>query len=96
MITYVSTIKFTDKGIAHLKDTCRRAENFEKHANKVGVKILEIFWTQGPFDGLILFEAPDDLTATGLMAHLCTGGFVHTQTTRAYRADEMKTILEKL
>lgn len=96
MATFISTIKFTEKGISEIKDTCQRAENFKKQAKKMGVKVSDIFWTQGPYDGLLVLEAPDDLTATALMVHVCSGGFVHTQTIRAYRADEMKAILEKI
>lgn len=96
MATFISTIKFTEKGIADIKDTCQRSESFRKSAKKMGAKVLDIFWTQGHYDGLIVFEAPDDLTATALMVRLCSAGFVLTQTTRAYRSDEMSTILEKV
>jgi uncharacterized protein with GYD domain len=58
--------------------------------------VKDIFWTLGPFDGLVVFDAPDDETATALMLHLGTFGNVHTQTARAYQAAEMEQILGKL
>ena len=56
----------------------------------------DIFWTLGPFDGLVVFDAPDEETATALMLHLSSFGNVHTQTARAYEATEMEQILGKL
>lgn len=54
----------------------------------------DIFWTLGQFDGLIVFDAPDEETATAAMLHLGSLGNVQTQTSRAFRAAEMKKVLE--
>lgn len=96
MATFVTTLKFTSKGIADIHETCERAKQFEVAAKKLKVKVTDTLWTQGPFDGLIVFEAPDPLTATVLMASLSSKGFVQTQTACAYRATEMKDILAKM
>ena len=63
-------------------------------AKKLGVKVTDIFWTLGPFDGLLVLEAPDDETATALMLHLGSLGNIQTQTARAFTASEMEKILE--
>ena len=55
-----------------------------------------IFWSLGPFDGCIVFDAPDDETATALMLQLGSYGNVQTQTARAYQAAEMENILAKM
>lgn len=60
----------------------------------MGIKVSDIFWTLGRFDGLIIFDAPDEETATAAMLHLGSLGNVQTQTSRAYRAAEMKEMLE--
>ena len=70
------------------------AAAFKGAAKKMGVKITGQFWTLGPFDGLLVFEAPDDETATALMLHLGALGNVQTQTARAFTAIEMEKILE--
>ncbi|MEX2560929.1 MAG: GYD domain-containing protein [Pirellulales bacterium] len=95
MATFVSTIKFSEQGIKNVKDTCKRAEAFKGAAKKMGVKVRDIFWTLGPFDGLMILDAPDDETATALMLQLGSLGNVHTQTARAYNAAEMQAILAK-
>lgn len=93
-MTFVATVKFTPAGIANVRDTCKRADQFKATAKKMGIKVSDIFWTLGPFDGLILFDAPDEEAATAAMLHLGSLGNVQTQTSRAYRAAEMKKMLD--
>jgi uncharacterized protein with GYD domain len=96
MATYISTIKFTEQGVGNIKETCKRANAFKSAAKKMGVKVQDIYWTLGPFDGMLIFDAPDEETATALMLHLGSQGNVHTQTARAYKAAEMEGILAKI
>ncbi len=96
MATFISTVKFTDQGIKDIKATCKRASAFKAAAEKMGVEVRDIYWTLGPFDGVVVFDAPDDETATALMLQLGSFGNVHTKTGRAYKAAEMEQILGKL
>jgi len=96
MATFISIVRFTDQGMKGIKATCKRAEAFKTEAEKMGVQVKSIFWTLGPFDGLMVFDAADEETATALMLRLASFGNVHTQTARAYEAVEMEKILGKL
>ena len=96
MPTFVTTIKFTEQGNAKISDTTQRANSFKSKAEKMGVKITDLFWTLGAFDGLIIFDAPDEQTAAALMLYLESNGAVITQTGRAFRESEMSNILSKL
>ena len=96
MATFVSTIKFTEQGIRAIQETTKRAASVKAAAKKMGVKVTDIFWTLGAYDGLLIFEAPDDETATALMLHLGSLGNLQTTTARAFRAAEMDGILAKM
>ena len=96
MATFISTVKFTKQGIKNIKDTCKRAHAVETAAEKMGIKVTDIYWTLGPFDGVIIMEAPDEETATALMLHIGSFGNVQTQTARAFNAAEMETIVAKV
>src|SRR5207302_7324474 len=96
MATFISTIRFTEQGIKAIKETTKRAASIKAAAKKMGVKVANIFWTLGAYDGLLIFEAPDDETATALMLHLGTMGNVQTTTARAFTAAEMDGILAKI
>jgi uncharacterized protein with GYD domain len=60
MATYISLIQFTDQGIRNVKDTIKRGDAAMAEAEKMGMKIIEEFWTMGAYDVVALFEAPDD------------------------------------
>jgi uncharacterized protein with GYD domain len=93
MATFITTLHFTEQGIKAVRDTCNRAAAFKAAAKKMGVKVSGIYWTLGAFDGVIVFEAPDEATATAAMLHLSSLGNIRTQTARAYDAAEMQKIL---
>ena len=59
----------------------------------MGVKVTNVFWTLGVFDGVLIFEAADEETATAAILHLGSLGNVQTQTARAFSAAEMEKIL---
>lgn len=96
MATFISTIKFTQQGATNIQETTTRAAAFKSAAKKLGVKVRDVYWTLGPLDGLIVFEAPDEETATTAMLQLTSLGNVQTQTARAFKAAEMDAILGKL
>jgi uncharacterized protein with GYD domain len=96
MATFVASIKFTSQGIQNIRDTSKRAAALKASAKKMGAKVKEIYWTLGPSDGLVVFEAPDDETATALMLHVASLGNVQTQTSRAFTAGEIDKVLASL
>lgn len=93
MAAFVTTIKFTTQGITNAQETTKRAAAFKAAAKEMGCKVTYQFWTLGRFDGLLVFEAPNDETATALMLHVGSLGNVQTQTARAFTAAEMDKIL---
>ncbi len=96
MATYLSLLKFTEHGIKHVKDTCKRAADFKAGASKLGIEIKSQYWCMGAYDGVIVFEAPDDNTATAAMLALSALDNVTTQTARTFTAAEMGALLGKV
>jgi uncharacterized protein with GYD domain len=93
MAKFMATITFTDRGIKTIGDTTRRAASFKVAAKKMGVKVTDVYWCLGRFDGLLLFEAPDSQVAIAAMLHLAALGNVKTQTAQAFAAAEMEKVL---
>ena len=96
MARYVSLIQFTDQGIHNVKDTVKRGDAAIGEAEKMGMKIIEEFWTMGAYDIVVLFEAPDDETMSAFLLKIGSMGNVKSQTLRAFRKQEMEGVLAKL
>jgi uncharacterized protein with GYD domain len=96
MATYVGLIQFTDQGIRNIRETVKRGDAAAAQADKMGMKIVEEFWTMGAYDAVVVFEAPDDETMSAFMLKIGSLGNVKSHTLRAFRRSEMEKILVKI
>ncbi len=96
MATYVALIQFTDQGIRNIKDTVKRGDSAIPEAEKMGIKIVEQFWTMGAYDAVVILDAPDDEAISALMLENGSHGNVKSHTMRAFRRNEMEKILAKI
>lgn len=96
MSTYIALIDYTSEGIANIRETPQRSEDFAASVRKLGVEVKSVYWTMGAHDGVLIFEAADDETATAAMLSLGSRGMARAQTLRAFDRPEMETILAKL
>jgi uncharacterized protein with GYD domain len=96
MPTYLATIRFTPQGLSSIRDTVKRANSFKSAAKKMGVKVTNVYWTLGRYDGLLIMDAPDEQTVTAAMLQLGTLGNVSTQTARAFTTDEISEVLARM
>jgi uncharacterized protein with GYD domain len=96
MPSYVCLIQFKDQGIRNIKDTVKRGDAAIAEAEKMGMKIVEEYWTMGAYDAVVVMEAPDDETMSAFSLKVGSLGNVKSQTLRAFRRDEMEKILAKI
>lgn len=95
MSTYVALVRFTQQGLQNIHESPHRAAAFKAAARRAGAKILQLLWTLGAHDGVIVFQAMDDATAASLMMGLSSLGNVHTTTMRAFDAAEFAQVADK-
>src|SRR5439155_806191 len=79
MARYITLIQFADQGIRNIKDTVKRGDPATAEAEKMGMKIIEEYWTMGAYDGVVLFDAPDDDTMTAFALKASSLGNVKTE-----------------
>lgn len=96
MASYVVLVNFTEQGIRHIKHTTERAKQLVNAAANLGITIKDIYWTMGAYDAVFTADGPDDDTMTALAVSMGSIGNIRTQTMRAFSADEMKRILDKV
>jgi uncharacterized protein with GYD domain len=96
MSAYITLVNFTEQGAKHVKGTVDRARAAAQAAQSVGGRFIGVWWTLGPHDAVIVFEAPDDETATRLLLATGLQGNTRTMTMRAFSEDEMARIVQGL
>jgi len=96
MAQYVCLVKFTETGIKNLRKTTSRAQAFKEKMSSVDIDLKITLWTVGQYDIVHVFEAPDDDAAATFAYTLSSLGNVRTETMRAYDADQMAQIIDKV
>ena len=97
MPTYVTLFNWTDQGIRNARDTIERVERASEVAEqKYRVRLVQIYWTVGPYDLVSVLEAPDDQSISAFLLELGSAGNVRSTTLRAYNREEMSRVLERL
>ena len=56
--TYISLVKFTEKGIQDAKQTTQRVAAWAAKVQSMGVTIKQMYWTLGEYDQVCIFEGP--------------------------------------
>jgi uncharacterized protein with GYD domain len=96
MAKYVSVVNFTDQGIKVIRNTVERADAFRETAREMGVEVLEIYWTLGIADLVIVVEAPNDEIVATLFFSIGSLGNIRAHTMRAFTVDEMSNIVGRI
>ena len=96
MPTYISLVNWTDQGIRDLKESPARADATAQLVERLGGKLVELYWTVGPYDIVAIIEAPDDETATAMQLTVGMSGNVRTTTLRAFDREEIERVIAKI
>jgi uncharacterized protein with GYD domain len=96
MPAYISLFNFTDQGIRNVKDTLERAKAVEQAIQSAGGRKIGLWWTHGQYDGVFIYEAPDDETVTQQLLAIGMQGNVRTVTMRCFSEEEMARIVQGL
>ncbi len=96
MATVIVLINFTDQGIRNVKQTIDRGKAATAAAEKLGIKVKDIYWTLGQYDAVLIVDAPNDEAITAWALGTGSLGNVRTQTMRAFSTEETQRILAKI
>jgi uncharacterized protein with GYD domain len=96
MPTYISLIRFTDQGLATIKDGPARLADAKRRYQSVGAEMKAFYLTTGAYDAVVIAEAPDDRTQVKLALELGGRGTSLTETLRAFTEEEYRQIIAEL
>ena len=96
MPTFITLMKFTDKGIKDIKSAPQRIEEGIKAWEAMGGKLIGFYAVMGKYDYVAIGEAPSDEVAMTFNLSLGSFGNVRTTTLRAFTKDELADIIKKM
>jgi uncharacterized protein with GYD domain len=97
MAVYMSQFAYTPEAWAALsKNPVDRREGINALLQQVGGRLIELYYAFGDYDGVLLFEAPDDTSAAaGLVAAIGAGHLKVNRTTKLLTVEETLQALRK-
>ena len=96
MPKYVGLYNWTDQGAASAKETVDRYQAAKGLVEGLGGRIESILWTAGPYDIVVVVDAPDDETVAAVGLALASTGNLRSVTMRGFTESEMAGIVAKM
>jgi uncharacterized protein with GYD domain len=90
---FVSLMRYTQQGIAKIKESPARLDAAKKAAEKAGGKIHTWYLTMGKYDALVISEFPNDEACAQFMLSVGALGNLTTQTLKAFTEAEYRKII---
>ena len=88
MATYLSLFNWTDQGIRTVKDSPKRLGATRKALKKLGGELKAFYMLQGHYDGVLIFDLPNEDAMTKFLLTTGSAGNVRTTTLRAFTETE--------
>ncbi len=96
MATYIVLSKYTQQGIAKIKDGPARIDGARQAARTFGAEMKAWYLVMGRYDIVTIWEAPNDETLAKAMLTIGSLGYVTTETLRAFTEDEFRNVVAAL
>jgi uncharacterized protein with GYD domain len=93
---YIVLMNWTEEGVKNVKGTVERSERGREAFKALGVDLVDVYWTVGPYDSLSIVDAPDDERLSAALLAAAGQGTFRTTTMRAFTADEMRDVLQQM
>jgi len=96
METYIILGKYTQQGIAKIKDGPNRIEAARKAMEAAGGKMVAWYLTMGRYDFVVIAESPNVKAAVSVLLATGSQGSVSTETLHALTEAEFKSVVSSL
>ena len=96
MATFITLLRWTQKGIENIRDAPNRLESAKSVFREMGGEIKSFHLVLGRYDAVVVSEAPSAEVATKALLAICSKGNAQTETLPAFSEDEYRKIISAL
>jgi uncharacterized protein with GYD domain len=96
MTTYISLMTYTDKGIRAIRESPRRLDSAKRLLEDMGGTFKHFYMTMGPYDLMLVYEAPDDAVSCRFQLLLSSEGNVRTLTMKSFPEAAYRELISSL
>ncbi len=96
MATYITLLRFTQKGIENIKESPSRLDAARKAFSAAGAELKTFYLATGQYDAVAISEAPNDEAIVTAAITTASKGSIRTETFRVFTEDEYRKIIASL
>ena len=96
MTTYITLVRWTEQGVAQIKESPARFDAFKQLVKSFGGEVKAFYMVTGQYDLVVIIEAPNDEAAAKVALLSGSKGSIRTETLRAFTEDEYRKIISSL
>ena len=96
MPSYITLVRFTQKGVENIKEGPARLEAAKKGFEAAGGKVTKFYLTMGRYDAIVVAEFPNDEALARVALGGASQGYIRTETLRAFSEEEYRKIVGSL
>ncbi len=96
MPTYISLLRFTQKGIESIKEGPARLDRAKQAFRAAGGELKAFYLVTGRYDAVAISEMPNDEAVARVALANASGGNIRSETSRAFTEDEYRKIISSL
>lgn len=89
-------MKLSRAGKENIKEAPQRFAGTQRNLNACKIELIDMYATLGPYDYVLILEAPDEKAIFKFVAMVSAEGEVNTETWRAIPFDEFSKIIQEL
>ena len=93
---YIVAYKFTNQGLAKVKELPEMMKRARADSEKMGIRVVGVWLTLGEYDMVAVVDAPDDKTIASRLLMTGQAGNATSLTMRAFSEDEFAQIVSML
>jgi uncharacterized protein with GYD domain len=93
MSTYITLLKFTQKGIEQIKESPARLDKARAAVKAAGGEITGFYLTMGSYDAVVISDAPTNEAYARSMLAIAATGAVRTETLTAFPEADYRKIV---
>jgi len=96
MSTYISLLRFTQKGIESIKEGPTRLDRAKQAFRAAGGELKAFYLVTGRYDGVAISEMANDEAVARVALANASMGNIRSETSRAFTEDEYRKIIASL
>ena len=96
MPTYISLLRFTQKGVESIKEGPTRLDRAKQAFRAAGGELKAFYLVTGRYDAVAISEMPNDEAVARVALANASMGNIRSETSRAFTEDEYRKIVVSL